>query len=133
MVISLDCKFCRKAIREVASLIKRFPQRFSCEVVLADAISTSKEGMDSYASSRLREFNIIQEYNKGNKNMSIFEKLHQKNISEKLEFASVISQYKKNQEIIKGLSIEKLPWIQINGRNKSPYYDISDYQYMVEI
>lgn len=133
MVISLDCKFCRKAIREVASLIKRFPQRFSCEVVLADAISTSKEGMDSYASSRLREFNIIQEYNKGNKNMSIFEKLHQKNISEKLEFASVISQYKKNQEIIKELSIEKLPWIQINGRNKSPYYDISDYQYMVEI
>lgn len=38
--------------------------------------------------------------------MSILEKLSSKDISEKLELASVISQYKKNQKIIKELSIE---------------------------
>lgn len=133
MVVSLDCKFCRKVIREVASLIKRFPQRFSCEVVLTDAISSSTDGRDSYVSSRLREFNIIQEYNKGNKDMSIFDKQYKKNIPEKLEFVSVVSQYSKNQEIIKKLSITKLPFVQINGKTKSPYYDISDYQYEIEI
>lgn len=132
MVVSLDCKFCRKAIREAASLIKRFPQRFSCEVILADG-SSLVEGLNGYVANRLREFNIIQEYYRGNRNMSILEKLSSKDISEKLELASVISQYKKNQKIIKELSIEKLPLILINGKNKSSYYDISDYQYMVEI
>ena len=132
MVVSLDCKFCRKAIREAASLIKRFPQRFSCEVILADG-SSLVEGLNGYVANRLREFNIIQEYYRGNRNMSILEKLSSKDISEKLELASVISQYKKNQKIIKELSIEKLPLIQINGKNKSSDYDISDYQYMDEI
>lgn len=132
MIVSLDCKFCQKAIREAASLIKRFPQRFSCEVILADG-SSLVEGLSGYVANRLREFNIIQEYYRGNRDMSIFEKSSSKDISEKLEFASVISQYKKNQKIIKELSIEKLPLIQINGKTKSSYYDISDYQYMVEI
>ena len=91
------------------------------------------EGLNGYVANRLREFNIIQEYYRGNRNMSILEKLSSKDISEKLELASVISQYKKNQKIIKELSIEKLPLIQINGKNKSSYYDISDYQYMDEI
>lgn len=41
MVVSLDCKFCRKAIREAAFLIKNFPHRFCCEVVLTDTTSLS--------------------------------------------------------------------------------------------
>ena len=73
MIVSLDCKFCQKAIREAASLIKRFPQRFSCEVILADG-SSLVEGLSGYVANRLREFNIIQEYYRGNRNMSIFEK-----------------------------------------------------------
>ena len=95
--------------------------------------SSLVEGLSGYVANRLREFNIIQEYYRGNRDMSIFEKSSSQHISEKPEIASVISQNKKNQKIIKELSIEKLPLIQINGKTKSSYYDISDYQYMVEI
>ena len=121
-------------IQKISEITNFFRHYFlsRTEVILADG-SSLVEGLSGYVANRLREFNIIQEYYRGNRNMSIFEKSSSKDISEKLEFASVISQYKKNQKIIKELSIEKLPLIQINGKTKSSYYDISDYQYMVEI
>lgn len=129
MVVSLDCKFCRKAIREAASLIKNFPHRFCCEVVLTTTTSLKDEKAD-YVALHLRELNIVQEYNNGNRTMSILRKV--KRIQKMDVLPAIVSLYRKNQEKIKAHSIDKLPFVLINGKVMSPFYSILDYQYIFE-
>ena len=62
--------------------------------------------------------------------MSIFRKVKR---NQKMDvLPAIVSLYRKNQEKIRAHSIDKLPFVLINGKVMSPFYGILDYQYIFE-
>lgn len=117
--VSLNCKYCRQAIKDASTLLTRFPNRFNCTVILTDIENNSKN----------KNLALIDEYLQGDHDISSL--IKNKNHKEKGKSSQLSRNlFNEMEREAKDFSIVKFPFIVIDGAIKPKLYEISDYQYI---
>lgn len=130
LIVSLDCEFCQRAIREASYLTSKFPLLFNCNIILTDSHMYSNADEKDWIKKHMKEYSVIHSYIHGNCRMSIFKDIHIQDVIEE-EIPSIMSMwYNMQSDVKKNVVLDKLPLIVINGQIKPKDYDMADYIYL---
>lgn len=130
LIVSLDCEFCQRAIREASYLTSKFPLLFNCNIILTDSHVYSNADEKDWIKKHMKEYSVIHSYIHGNCRMSIFKDIHIQDVIEE-EIPSIMSMwYNMQSDVKKNVVLDKLPLIVINGQIKPKDYDMADYIYL---
>lgn len=100
LIVSLDCEFCQRAIREASYLTNKFPLLFNCSIILTDSRVYSNEDEKDWIKRHLKEYSVIHSYIHGNHKMSIFKDIHIQDVIEE-ETPSIVSIWYNMQSEVK--------------------------------
>ena len=122
--VSLNCRYCRQILKEVAFLLKRFPKIFNCNVIIAPPL---RSNISPYG--RNLEASVIDRYIKGDHDLSLLIGKPRDIKTEDPSQASVNLLGLMGKEV-ENFCVSKFPYVIVNNRILPKYYKISDFQYI---
>lgn len=133
LVVTLECKHCRRAILEVSRLLSKYPNKYYFNIIIVGDPLQNVIDNELFVKIYQRELSIYERYGKNydwySRDLSLLLKkapiIHRYEISDK-----TIKWYRSIVEFVLDIHVNRLPVILVNGKLKPQEYKITDYQYL---
>lgn len=128
-IISLDCPYCKRVIKDVYNLIVHNPNRFSWKIIIAENGDINMNHKD-FINHFSRQISLYQIY-KLDKDKCMQTLLRKRKYIKGIQFSEkAIDDYRNIMKDVRLMKIQHFPTILVNNYIFPTEYDISDIQYL---